>query len=347
MTPEAGAVATLSVDDAVDRLRVPDATERFSPVAGEPLLAVELGREGRALAHHELADAREALRRIPAPSVGLRRGVLGQGAKTLVDHFDVVVDTPSELARLRERVSEHPHAASALVQLLRHGETRDIEAGLVAESLAYSTLQGGPEFAAWLAGHERRTLQPDPRPAVRMWRELDRLHLELDRPEKHNAYSAAMRDALCEGLALAVADDDIEEIVLSGAGTSFCSGGDLDEFGTLPDPATAHAIRTTRSAARLLARCAERVRVEVHGACVGAGIELPAFAARVSAREDAFALLPEVTMGLVPGAGGTVSLPRRIGRQRTAWLGLSAEKLDAETARDWGLFDELHAVAPG
>ena len=142
-------------------------------------------------------------------------------------------------------------------------------------------------------------------------------------------------------------EDDIEEIVLSGVGTSFCSGGDLDEFGTLPDPATAHAIRTTRSAARLLARCAERVRVEVHGACVGAGIELPAFAARVSAREDAFALLPEVTMGLVPGAGGTVSLPRRIGRQRTAWLGLSAEKLDAETARDWGLFDELHAVAPG
>ena len=180
-----------------------------------------------------------------------------------------------------------------------------------------------------------------------MWRELDRLHLELDRPEKHNAYSATMRDALCEGLALAVADDRIEEIVLSGAGPSFCSGGDLDEFGSLPDPATAHAIRTTRSAARLLARCAQRVRVAVHGACVGAGIELPAFAARVSAREDTFALLPELTLGLVPGAGGTVSLPRRIGRQRTAWLALSAERLDAETARDWGLFDELHGAAPG
>ena len=135
-----GAIATLSVADAVDRLRAPDAPERFSPVAGEPLLAVELGREGRALGHHELADARESLRRIPAPSVGLRGGVLGEGAKALVDQFDVVVDTPSELARLGERVSATPRAASVLAQLLRHGETRDVEAGLVAESLAYSTL---------------------------------------------------------------------------------------------------------------------------------------------------------------------------------------------------------------
>ncbi len=347
MTGRAGEVATLSVADAVDRLRSADAPERFSPVSGEPLIAVELGREGRALTHHELAAARESLRRIPAPSVGLRGGSLGRGAKTLVDHFDVVVNTPNELARLGERVSANPRAASILVQLLRHGETRDVEAGLVAESLAYSTLQAGPEFANWLAGRARGSLQLDPRPAVRMWRELDRLYLELDRPEKHNAYSAAMRDALCEGLALAVADDHIEEIVFSGAGASFCSGGDLDEFGTLPDPATAHVIRTTRSAARLLARCAERVRAELHGACVGAGIELPAFASRVSARGDAFALLPELTMGLVPGAGGTVSLPRRIGRQRTAWLALSAERLPAETARDWGLFDELHAVEPG
>jgi enoyl-CoA hydratase/carnithine racemase len=74
---------------------------------------------------------------------------------------------------------------------------------------------------------------------------------------------------------------------------------------------------------------------------VGAGIELPAFARRVVADRGAFFELPEVGMGLVPGAGGTVSLPRRIGPQRTAWLALTGRRLDAETALSWGLVDDL------
>ena len=59
------------------------------------------------------------------------------------------------------------------------------------------------------------------------------------------------------------------------------------------------------------------------------------------AHEDARFWLPELSMGLVPGAGGTVSLPRRIGRQRTAWLALTGEPIDAETARAWGLVDQI------
>jgi enoyl-CoA hydratase/carnithine racemase len=52
-------------------------------------------------------------------------------------------------------------------------------------------------------------------------------------------------------------------------------------------------------------------------------------------------LLPELAMGLIPGAGGTVSLPRRIGARRTAELALSGEPIDATTALDWGLIDEI------
>jgi enoyl-CoA hydratase/carnithine racemase len=81
--------------------------------------------------------------------------------------------------------------------------------------------------------------------------------------------------------------------------------------------------------------------VEVHGACVGAGVELPAIAAPLRAREDARVLQPELSMGLVPGAGGTVSLPRRIGRQRTGWLALSGARIDARTALRWGLVDAI------
>ena len=79
----------------------------------------------------------------------------------------------------------------------------------------------------------------------------------------------------------------------------------------------------------------------VHGACVGSGIELPAFAARVVAAPDTRIWLPELSLGLVPGAGGTVSLPARIGRHRTALLALTGTPIDAPTARSWGLVDEL------
>jgi enoyl-CoA hydratase/carnithine racemase len=150
-----------------------------------------------------------------------------------------------------------------------------------------------------------------------------------------------MRDALCEALAIAVADASIARVVLRGAGPAFCSGGDLDEFGTLPDPATAHAVRCARHAGRLIAACGSRIQVHVHGACVGAGIELPAFAGRVVAAPDARFRLPELAMGLVPGAGGTASIPRRIGRQRAAEWALVGSEIDARTALAWGLVDAL------
>jgi enoyl-CoA hydratase/carnithine racemase len=260
----------------------------------------------------------------------------------LAPAFDLTVDDESELAPVRAAAERCPLAAATLVQLLRHGRTLDLHERLVAESLAYATLQGGPEFASWLAGRGRsKPLAAADAPPVRALREGPRLRLTLDRPGKHNAFDAQMRDALAEGLGLALADDSIEEVVLDGAGPSFCSGGDLDEFGSFPDPATAHAVRSARSPARLLALCAARARAEVHGACVGAGCELPAFCRHVRARADAFFQLPEVGMGLVPGAGGTASLPERIGRQRTAWLALSGRRIDARTALRWRLVDEI------
>ena len=85
----------------------------------------------------------------------------------------------------------------------------------------------------------------------------------------------------------------------------------------------------------------ERLEVHVHGACIGAGIELPAYAGKLKARPDAFFQLPEVSMGLIPGAGGTVSILPRIGRHRLAFMALTSARIDAETALDWGLVDEI------
>ena len=289
-----------------------------------------------------LAAARTALARLPCPTLALHAAAPSAAGAKLADAFDVAVRDEADLLPVLAGVRAAPLASAALVQLLRLGAGLDVHEGLVAESLVYSTLQGGPEFAAWLAGRKPGRPPPaNPEPAVLARRDGARLHLTLNRPERHNAFSAEMRDGLVEALIVAVCDPAIQAIVLDGAGRSFSSGGDLSEFGTLPDPATAHAVRSARNVSRLLADCAGRLEVRVHGACVGAGVELPAFARRVVARWDAWFQLPEVAMGLVPGAGGTVSLPRRIGRQRTAWLALSGERIDTETALAWGLVDEI------
>ena len=167
------------------------------------------------------------------------------------------------------------------------------------------------------------------------------LHLLLNRPQKRNAYSAAMRDALCEALSLATQDPTIERIVLAGKGPNFSAGGDLDEFGQATDAGIAHAARTTRSAAGLMHHLRDRVEVHLHGACVGAGIELPAFASHVCATPDAFFILPEVRFGLIPGAGGTASILSRIGRLNLNYMALTGDRVEAQTALAWGLIDTI------
>jgi enoyl-CoA hydratase/carnithine racemase len=109
----------------------------------------------------------------------------------------------------------------------------------------------------------------------------------------------------------------------------------------MPDPVSAHVVRATRSAPWWTSRLAPKLRVELHGACLGAGIELASWAADVVATEDVAIALPEVGLGLIPGAGGTVSLPRRIGRQRSSYLAVTGTRLDAPAALAWGLVDRI------
>jgi enoyl-CoA hydratase/carnithine racemase len=218
-----------------------------------------------------------------------------------------------------------------------------VERGLLVESLAYSVLQSGPAFSSWVA--ERRQTAPKVRDEreqpVLVARDGDQLTITLNRPHVRNAVNARLRDALAEALLAAGAGSSTIQVALRGAGPDFSSGGDLDEFGSFPDVVTAHLVRSVRSPARVLAGLGERVTAHLHGACVGAGIELAAFARTVVAAPDTRCRLPEVSLGLVPGSGGTVSIPRRIGRHRAAWLGLSGDTIDVDTAAQWGLVDEI------
>jgi hypothetical protein len=257
------------------------------------------------------------------------------------DRAVVPVDDPvAELDRLVTVAAASPRAAVVLGQVLRQTEQLDVRSGLAAEAAAYSMLLAGPELRGWLSdrGGARPGLGHGERVAVT--RRGDVLHVEMDRPDRRNAFDAGMRDALVDALLVALADP-LLTVELSGRGSCFSSGGDLDEFGSTGDVGLAYVLRLERHPGWLLHQLGARASVRLHGACIGAGVEMPALAARVVATRDAWFGLPEVAMGVIPGAGGTVGIPRRIGRWRTAWLALSGRRLDATTAHEWGLVDQL------
>ena len=314
----------ISLEALHARLSSPASAEAFSPLSGTPYVLVEGGGTGTTTPVHPPS--------CPVIAVG----------PADADLVDVQVDSPADAEPVIEAIERHPIASMTLVRLLRHNARTDVPDRLFAESLTYSTLQHGAEFQAWLAGRRRRPQAPEPEaPLVLLSRLDNEVRLTLNRPHKRNAYSAELRDALCEALQLVADDPEIQRAILSGAGACFSAGGDLDEFGEATDAGRAHASRMTRSAAMLMHALRDRVEARLHGACIGAGIELPAFAGYIKARPDAFFVLPEVSMGLVPGAGGTASILPRIGRRRLAYMALTGARIDAETALAWGLVDEI------
>jgi enoyl-CoA hydratase/carnithine racemase len=252
-----------------------------------------------------------------------------------------VADVDRACDTLRRCIDRAPRAALTIAGLLRVTAELSVRHGLITESLAFSMLLAGPEFAHWR--ENRVTARPGKvaSPAVLLQRSENLLSVTLNRPERHNAFSRDIRDGLIDALDLAIIDPSISGVRIAGSGPSFCSGGDLDELGSSDDVALAHLIRLDRSVAARLDACRDRVEVIIHGACIGAGIEIPSFAGRVTARESTWIMLPELSMGLLPGAGGTVGITKRIGRWRTAYLALSCEAIGPSTALDWGLIDAL------
>ena len=252
--------------------------------------------------------------------------------------FNVPVNLDDAIAESRRR---WPLACAAYEELLDRAPTFvTVAAGLEAESLVYSSLQAGPEFQAWRAATPVKPKRPNAEPAVLIERVGDELRVTLNRPERRNALGVEVRDGLLDAFAVAHADDRLR-VIVTGNGPAFCAGGDLDEFGTFPSPEEAHVIRLQTSIGAAIDAIKERVEFRVHGACYGSGIELPAFAARVVAHPDTTFALPEISLGLIPGAGGTVSMTARIGVERMKELGLSRQPIDAETALHWGLIDAI------
>ncbi|MER7007886.1 enoyl-CoA hydratase/isomerase family protein [Dactylosporangium sp. NPDC000555] len=339
------------------------AAEVAHECAGETALAVLDGTDEDWLRLSAAASFAAAMAGLPALTVGRARGdtpglpgadgplglcdLRARAGPGAPDDWTVAGTGTAVTDRLAawEAAFVAPRAVAALTaaRLVRQPPASAAH-GLFLESLAYTALQSGDAHRDWLARRDVRPAGDADEPRIAVHREGDTVTVELRRPARHNALDARMRDALCEVLG-GLLIDDTARIVLTGAGSSFCSGGDLAEFGTAASPLAGHLTRTTRSLAGLVALRGPRLTVAVHGACVGAGVELASFAARVVATPDARFWLPEAGFGLIPGSGGTVSMPARIGAHRFVELVLTGERWDAATALAHGLVDEV--AGPG
>lgn len=162
----------------------------------------------------------------------------------------------------------------------------------------------------------------------------------LARAAKRNAMSSEMSAAVAAAFRELSADAGLRVAVLRGDGPCFCAGADVREMAGLDTASAATFIRGLHHAIQAVMDCPVPVVAAIHGACVGAGLELVAGADLRLAAEDARFAMPEVLVG-IPSVIEAALLPRLIGRGRSARLVLTGEMIDAATAERWGLVEEM------
>ena len=165
--------------------------------------------------------------------------------------------------------------------------------------------------------------------------------ITLDRPECLNAYDTAMRDDLYAALAVVDADPGVRVVVLRGSGPAFSAGGDLREFGSAPSPVVAREVRWRRDVWGRLLRVRAATVAAVHGLAVGGGMEMALLCDLCVAARDARFALPETERAMIPGVGGTQTLPRRVGMGRALDLVLTGRWIDADEAARLGLVTQV------
>ncbi|MDM7999432.1 MAG: enoyl-CoA hydratase/isomerase family protein [Dehalococcoidia bacterium] len=167
-------------------------------------------------------------------------------------------------------------------------------------------------------------------------------YVTLNRPEALNVYNVKMRDELYEVLGAIRDDPDVNAVVLKGAGDrAFCAGADLSEFLTAPPPAAARRVRWERDVWGLFLSLPQPVVAALHGYVLGSGIEMALCCDLRVASDDARFGLPEVTLGIIPAAGGSQTLPRTIGRAKSLEMLLTNRWIDAREALSAGLVNRV------
>lgn len=166
-------------------------------------------------------------------------------------------------------------------------------------------------------------------------------YLIFNRPERYNAFSGHMLDEVADALAAIDADKDIRALIVTGRGKAFQAGADIRELNALgPVEMLRWAGKLVRIA-ETLERMRQPVIAAVNGACMGGGTEFMVACSLRVAAQSAKVALPEVTLGLAPGAGGDQRLARLVGKGRAMEIALTGAPIDAAEGYRIGLFNRV------
>lgn len=167
-------------------------------------------------------------------------------------------------------------------------------------------------------------------------------HLSINRPEKRNALNMDMYRELNNQLQAAIRDETVQVIVLSAQGADFCAGNDLADFLDNPELGSDHPIISLLHA---LADCPKPLLAAVQGHAVGIGATLLLHMDLVYLGDNTRLSFPFIDLGLVPEFASSLLLPQRLGHVRACQLLLLGDALDATTACDWGLANQVLPAA--
>lgn len=179
-------------------------------------------------------------------------------------------------------------------------------------------------------------------PFVLAEREGDIVWLTLNRPERLNAIHLELRDELWVQLELLRDDPSVRAAVFRGAGDrAFSAGADITEFGTAPSYIEARDARVLRDLWGLMAGLDLPLIAAIHGFAYGAGLELSLYCDLRVASEDARFAIPEVTLGYIPSAGGTQTVPRHLPSSEALRMATTGEPISAREAYDLGFVQRV------
>ncbi len=160
----------------------------------------------------------------------------------------------------------------------------------------------------------------------------------LNRPQKVNALDSALLQALLQ--AVKQVPTETRVVVLGGHGKAFCGGADVNELSALSASTAGAFVARIHDVCEALRRLPVPVVARLHGAVIGAGLEIAAACdLRIAAEGTKFAM-PEVRLG-IPSVVEAALLPRLMGTGRAAWLVLTGEAIDARRALEWGLVEAI------
>jgi 3-hydroxypropionyl-coenzyme A dehydratase len=166
--------------------------------------------------------------------------------------------------------------------------------------------------------------------------------ITLNNPKRWNALNRQMIDQLREALERLEQDRELKCVVITGEGTAFCAGADISLFRELDNISAYDYMRNTGGQIQRLIENSEKIYIAaVNGMCLAGGLEIALCCDLVVASETAGFGLPEITLGILPGWGGTVRLPRRIPLCKAKEMILTGDFVFAKDALSMGLVNRV------